>query len=487
VAIPFSSIADSVVLPTEIELANYYNNNKSDYEQEASNDVDFVVFTVIPSNEDDATTKSSITDLKADFSIFEDYNLMARRNSDNTTARFTFNTKDGLADKNWEVLFNAEEGTVIGPYESSQGVYRIAKLAVVQNRPDSVEARHILITPTQTMNLDSVNIRIEEIKAQVQAGADFGDLAQKNSDDKGSAIKGGDLDWFSEGAMVDEFNEACFTSSKGDLSVVTSQFGVHLIEVTKKSKDVRKVKIAFIDRNVEPSTETYNTYYSQAAQFAGKILNEGIAFDSLVTEQNLVKRSDSKVNADKQSIVGLPNSREMVRWMNTTDEGTVSEVFQFENSYVVAYLTKEYMKGYVLLEDIKEQISALVVKEKKAEYIAANIKGIDLATIASKNGQTVVNAQRANLANLTLQGIGYDPELVGSIFGTAVGSVSSPISGASAVYIVEVTAKDNAKNTGDFTKQKLEVKKGSTAYANGAAYKVLNTEADVKDNRSDFN
>jgi len=487
VAIPFSSVADSVVEPTESELTNYYADNKSDYEQDASKDVDFVVFTVIPSAEDDATTKSAIIDLKADFTIFEDYDLMARRNSDNTSARFTFTTKEGLADKNWEELFNAEQGTVIGPYQASQGVYRIAKLAIAQDRPDSVEARHILITPTETMNLDSVNIRIEAIKAQVQDGADFGDLAQKYSDDKGSAIKGGDLGWFSEGAMVDEFNEACFTSKRGDLSVVTSQFGVHLIEVTKTSRAVRKVKIAFIDRNVEPSTETYNTYYSEAAQFAGKILNDGIAFDSLVAQQNLVKRSDSKVTADKQSIVGLPNSREMVSWMNTTDEETVSEVFQFENSYVVAYLTKEHIKGNVPLEDIKEQISALVVKDKKAEYITAAITGADLAAIATNNGQTVVNEQRANLANLSLQGIGYEPELVGSIFGTAVGSVSSPIAGANAVYVVEVTAKDDAKTSGDFTKQKQEVKKGAAAYANGAAYKVLNTEADVKDNRSDFN
>lgn len=487
VAIPFSSVADSMVEPTESELANYYDDNKSDYEQAASKDVDFVVYTVIPSQEDDATTKSAITDLKADFTIFEDYDLMARRNSDNTSARFTFTTKEGLADKNWEELFNAEQGTVVGPYQASQGVYRIAKLVIAQNRPDSVESRHILIAPTETMSLDSVNIRIEAIKAQIQSGTDFGDLAQKNSDDKGSAIKGGDLGWFSEGAMVDEFNEACFTSKRGDLSVVTSQFGVHLIEVTKTSRAVRKVKIAFIDRNVEPSTETYNTYYSQAAQFAGKILNEGIAFDSLVAQQNLVKRSDSKVTADKQSIVGLPNSREMVRWMSTTDEETVSEVFQFENSYVVAYLTKEHIKGNVPLEDIKEQISALVVKEKKADYITAAITGDDLAAIATNNGQTVVSAQRANLANLSLQGIGYEPELVGSIFGTAVGSVSSPIAGANAVYVVQVTAKDDAKTTGDFTKQKQEVKKGAAAYANGAAYKVLNTEADVKDNRSDFN
>jgi peptidyl-prolyl cis-trans isomerase D len=486
VAIPLTSVADSVVEPTESEIKTYYTNHKANYEQDASKDVDFVVFSIVPSTEDDAATKSSIEDLKADFTIYEDYDLIARRNSDNTTARFTFATKKELQDPNWAELFTTEVGTVIGPYQASKGVYRIAKLAVAQNRPDSVEARHILIKPTQTMNLDSVQTRIDAIKAQVEAGADFGFLAQKNSDDPGSAIKGGDLGWFSEGSMVDEFNEACFTSKRGDLSAVTSQFGVHLIEVTKTSKAVRKVKVAFIDRNVEPSTETFNTYYSQAAQFAGKILNEGIAFDSLVVEQNLVKRSDSKVTTDKQSIVGLPNSREMVRWMNTAERGTVSEVFQFENSYVVAYLKKTYFEGVTPLEDIKEQISALVLKEKKAAHISANIKAANLATIAANHGQTVVNAQRANLANLSLQGIGYDPELVGSIFAINTGDISNPIEGKNAVYVIEVTAKDDAKTSGDFIQQKQEIQKGAAAYSNGAAYRVLNTEANVKDNRSDF-
>jgi len=486
VAIPLTSVADSVVEPTESEIKTYYTKHKANYEQDASKDVDFVVFSIVPSTEDDAATKLSIEDLKADFAIYEDYDLIARRNSDNTTARFTFATKKELQDPNWAELFTTEVGTVIGPYQASKGVYRIAKLAVAQNRPDSVEARHILIKPTQTMNLDSVQTRIDAIKAQVEAGADFGFLAQKNSDDPGSAIKGGDLGWFSEGAMVDEFNDACFTSKTGDLSVVTSQFGVHLIEVTKTSKAVRKVKVAFIDRNVEPSTETFNTYYSQAAQFAGKILNEGIAFDSLVVEQNLVKRSDSKVTTDKQSIVGLPNSREMVRWMNTAERGTVSEVFQFENSYVVAFLTKTYNEGITPLEDIKEQISALVLKEKKVIYISANIKAVDLATIAVNHGQTVVSAQRANLSNLSLQGIGYDPELVGSIFAINTGDISNPIEGKNAVYVIEVTAKDDAKTSGDFTQQKQEIQKGAAAYSNGAAYKVLNTEANVKDNRSDF-
>ena len=487
VVIPFTSINDADVKPTDDELEAYYSIHKAEYEQEASKDVDFVVYTVVPSVEDDAITKEEITKLVVDFEASDDYELMARRNSDNTNSRFTYNTQDELQDPNWKDLFNTTKGTVIGPYLTNPGVYRIAKLAEVAFRSDSVQARHILIKPTQTMSLDSVNTKMTALKLAIESGADFGMLAQQNSEDQGSAIKGGDLGWFQEGVMVDEFNEVCFTSKIGDLSLVTTQFGVHLIQVTKTSKSVKKAKIAYIDRTVEPSTETVNAYYSQAAQFAAKILNDGVSFDTLIVTDNLAKRSDKKVTPNKPTISGLPNSRELVRWMYTTAKvGSISEVFQFDNSYAVAYLTKEYVKGVPELEDIKEQITALVIKEKKASKISKSIKTSDLASIASANETSVVSGQKTTFANLNLEGIGYEPELVGGIFANKVGAVSSPITGRNGVYVVQVTAIDKATSQADFGVQKLNMQTQASSYANNASYNALKKAADVQDNRVDF-
>ena len=487
VVIPFTSINDADVKPTDDELESYYSIHKAEYEQEASKDVDFVVYTVVPSVEDDAITKEEITKLVVDFEASDDYELMARRNSDNTNSRFTYNTQDELQDPNWKDLFNTTKGTVIGPYLTNPGVYRIAKLAEVAFRSDSVQARHILIKPTQTMSLDSVNTKMTALKLAIESGADFGMLAQQNSEDQGSAIKGGDLGWFQEGVMVDEFNEVCFTSKIGDLSLVTTQFGVHLIQVTKTSKSVKKAKIAYIDRTVEPSTETVNAYYSQAAQFAAKILNDGVSFDTLIVTDNLAKRSDKKVTANKPTISGLSNSRELVRWMYTTAKvGSISEVFQFDNSYVVASLTKEYVKGVPELEDIKEQITALVIKEKKALKISKSIKTSDLASMASANDTSVVSGQKTTFANLNLEGIGYEPELVGGIFANKVGAVSSPITGRNGVYVVQVTAIDKATSQADFGVQKLNMQTQASSYANNASYNALKKAADVQDNRVDF-
>jgi peptidyl-prolyl cis-trans isomerase D len=85
-----------------------------------------------------------------------------------------------------------------------------------------------------------------------------------------------------------------------------------------------------------------------------------------------------------------------------------------------------------------------------------------------------------------VQGIGYEPELVGSIFGTLVNTTSAPITGKSAVYVVEVTAVDEVKPTGDFTQQKANIVRQASSAASGQSYNALKEDADVIDNRSDF-
>ena len=486
VAIPYTSVDDLDVQPTDDEIEDYYRNHDFEYQQEASKDVDFVVYTAVASEEDEAKTKFEITQLITDFENYDDYNLIVRRNSDNTNSVFNYIKEDELQDPNWKDLFNAKKGTVLGPYQASSGVYRIAKLVEIERRPDSVEARHILIKPTQTMSLDSVNIKINALKLAIESGADFSLLAKKNSEDQQSAVKGGDLGWFTEGQMVDEFNEVCFTSKRGDLSIVTTQFGVHLIEVTKYSKLVKKVKIAYIDRNVEPSTETFNLYYSKAASFAGKILNEGIPFDTLIANDNLVKRSDQKVTSNKQNISGLANSREMVRWMHTSGANSVSEVFQFDNSYVVAYITKEYLQGVSELDDVKEKIKSILIKQKKALKISESVLASDLSSIAEANSTTVINNKKAVFSNLSIEGIGYEPELVGAIFSNESGLISAPIIGKNAVYIVEITNVDKRQSDDNLSVQKSSLQKQAISYANNVSYNALKDAANIKDNRVDF-
>jgi peptidyl-prolyl cis-trans isomerase C len=87
-------------------------------------------------------------------------------------------------------------------------------------------ARHILV-PTQS--------EAESLKKQIEGGADFADLAKKHSKCP-SGRQGGELGEFGPGQMVREFDEACFKGPVGKIQgPVKTQFGFHLIEVTKRA------------------------------------------------------------------------------------------------------------------------------------------------------------------------------------------------------------------------------------------------------------
>ena len=110
--------------------------------------------------------------------------------------------------------------------------------AIYQAKPErfkvgeQVKARHILISGTTPES----RAKAEELLAQARKGADFAKLAEENSADKGSAARGGDLGFFTQGRMVPEFDKAVFAlQKKGDLSdVVQTQFGYHVIQLEER-------------------------------------------------------------------------------------------------------------------------------------------------------------------------------------------------------------------------------------------------------------
>jgi len=490
VPIYFKHIADSLVNVSESEIENYYDDHINEYQQEESRNVDYVVFTIIPSEKDDEDTKNNLDAIKESFEAYTDFEVFVKRNSDNTNAIFNFVKEDGILDTNVTSLFNDEKGTVFGPYLFAEGNYRIAKLADVQYRPDSVEARHILIAPDENKDLDSTNALIEFVKKEIELGKDFADLAQIHSVDKSSAIKGGDLGWFKEGEMVAEFNEVCFTATKGDLTIVQTQFGVHLVQVTKKSRNVKKVKIVYIDRVVEPSSETYHEYYTQAARFAGVLLNtDTTTFDDLVATENLVKRNEEKVSPSKQNISGLENSRGLIKWMRNANVGEVSEVFEFENNYVVATLTKVNLEGDISLEDVSVEIEAKVRKQKKSKMIIDEINSETfntLAELASTMRSQVQQATKASFLSSQIQNLGNEPELVGLICASEEDKISQPIVGSNAVFVAKVLSKNEARTTGDFTQQQVQISQSLKQSASVDAYNAVKENAEVVDNRNDF-
>ena len=139
-------------------------------------------------------------------------------------------------------VFTASPGTVFGPY--NEGAYfKIYKLEGINSVADSARIRHILVgvsdakqQPKRSMaqakkEADSLLVLIKDKKVS------FDSLVNNFSDDGGSKTNGGDYGWFNETAgFVEPFKNCGFTGIKGNISVVETQFGYHIIEVLDVSK-----------------------------------------------------------------------------------------------------------------------------------------------------------------------------------------------------------------------------------------------------------
>ena len=90
------------------DIERYYNDYIEDFQQKKSKDIDFVIFSVSPSSEDDLNTKSSLESLKKEFQEYEDYMLFTKRNSDNTSSKFIFTTQQEFEDPYWDELLNKD-------------------------------------------------------------------------------------------------------------------------------------------------------------------------------------------------------------------------------------------------------------------------------------------------------------------------------------------------------------------------------------------
>ncbi len=102
---------------------------------------------------------------------------------------------------------------------------------------EQARARHILLQADGEEALTAREDEAEELLNQIETGADFAELAQEHSDDPGSAQQGGDLGWAPRGVFVPAFDEAIFEMEPGEVRLVESQFGWHIIELQEAPEE----------------------------------------------------------------------------------------------------------------------------------------------------------------------------------------------------------------------------------------------------------
>ena len=451
VAKRYVSVNDSTINVTPEELKAYYEEHKNEYKQDASRDIEYVKFEVVPSEEDIKEAKDWIQETATEFKTSDDDSSFVMYNSE-TPLDETFHGADDMPMGLDSSFFYAEVGTVSEPYEEN-GSFVITKLSNTKMVPDSVKARHILLKSTQQSPDSLLKARLENMKAKIEKGASFAQIAKDSSEDVSSAIEGGDLGWFREGTMVKPFNDACFDAKVGDLVIVQSQFGYHLIEIQAQAEKVRKVQLASISRKILPSSETFNAVFNDASSF----------YSANSTPEAFKKASDTKyvaseVKVGDKNIPGMANARELVRWAFNNEKGAISEPMQFENTFVIARLTEVREEGIATMEQVEIQIELGAKKKKKAEMFKAEMTGAgSLEELATKIGGQVETAPSVQFAAYAIPGMGQEPRINGMAYNLKQGEMSIPIEGQTGVFVIQVESVTPAPETTDYTAIKTQL------------------------------
>lgn len=483
---PYKAVADSTVEVTDADIKKYYNDNKSKYEQDASRDVEFVAFRVDPSKEDFEKVLNWAQTLKPSFETTDNDTLLVNRESDvRFNARWLAKGElGGVVDS---LMFDAEKGFVYGPYLEGQ-TYRMAKLIGVKMAPDSVQARHILIKPETYGSVEKAKAVADSLKALIDGGADFAELARSSSEDPGSGAQGGDLGWFKEGQMVPTFNDACFDGKKGDLVVVTSQFGFHIINVQDQNGNTEKRAVAFIDRAVDASTKTFQIVYGEADEFARSISSIA-SFDQEVANRGLNKRIASNLKEADRTVAGLENPRALIRWAFEAEKGNVSQVFELGNTFVVGVLTNIKEEGFTAIDDIREELEAGAIKDKKAAMFMKEFEAAragDIQSIADNMNLPVEVKENVTFGSMAIQGLGREPALIGTVAGMESGDISKPIKGDQGVYVVSVDSRTELPEQSNFANNGRILNGSLSSRVDFEVYEALKEKAEVVDNRAKF-
>ena len=483
VAVNYTTIPDSTVKVSKSEISSYFNAHKENFKQEAERTIQYVTFLVEPSEEDKQMAEKWISDIKPEFS-----------NPTTDPAQFvTMNSDIPYQDQNLkqedvrlalkDFVANGKQGDVYGPYLEDD-TYKLSRLVSVKQMPDSVKARHILI---QEQNPVQANSIADSLMNLIEKGADFGDLARKNSKDTGSAINGGDLNWFKEGAMVKPFNDASLNAKKGDVVKVETQFGVHIIQVQEVGQLVTKYNIATLGREIKYSSKTYQQVYSAANKFAASN-NTPSKFKEGFKTENLTPRFATLRAADRD-VVGLEGSRRLVQWAFEAKVNDMSPtIYEFGNQFVIALVTEAVKEGYQDVEDseVASSIKSILARDKKAEIIKKRfeenkVSSQSLSSLAQKMDSRVQSATNINFASFQVPGVGMEPALIAVASLSDVDKMSVPVQGNLGVYVVKVTSEQLGEK-GDVESAKAQLENMST----NKAYRLapsIKEKAVIKDDR----
>ena len=484
VMVPYGYQTDSTITVSESEIKNYYKSHKDMYRQQASRDIEYVVFEVVPSDEDIAATNEQILDLYDEFASTsrEDMKSFLLRNSDRPYSEYYYRTGElntVSPDVN-NFVFN--DGKGVSKVFTKDNTFYVARVMDSRMVPDSVFVKHILLQGEQEALADS-------LAGVLRSGREtFANVAAMYSADQNPNVaERGDIGWMTQTYMIPGM-ESVMTAPLNRIFIIDTQYGKHIVKVTDRTEPLLKKQVAILEKESIASKETFNRYYSQANNIAAKSAGKYENFRKAVEEEGLYAHPVNRMLESSNRLGAIDDTKEVTRWAFDAKKGKVSDIITVNNNYFFVVALKDIHKeGYATVSEVTPGIRNILYREKlgvkKAAEVAEKIKGLDnLQAIADALGTTVSTKEGIAFSSLTSQGL--DPKFIGAVSVAEEGKICGPLAGNIGVYVYKVTGHDTGAF---FTEDDARARESQISqYSLQMLVPVMMQDADVKDNRARF-
>ncbi|WP_341834058.1 SurA N-terminal domain-containing protein [Chitinophaga pollutisoli] len=490
VQVPYATIADSTIKPTDSELNKFIADNKAMFEVPEGRKIEYVSFDVIPTAADSAAAFAEIQKLKAEMDTTPDVTQFVKLNSE-------YNQYDGYVSRsaiqvpNKDSIIDLPKGASFGPYiDGNMLVY--AKMLDRKNMADTVKIRQVLIFAQQ--GSDSIAKRqADSVEAVVRGGGDIAAIASAISQDPAAKENGGEVTLAPHTDVPAELAEVktfAFEGATGAVKTVKLPIGYAVVKITEQKNIGPALKIAYLGKRVDASSASSNDMLTAANEFAAANTNR-TAFDKTVQEKGLNKRIAENIQPMDFVLPGLGSSREIVSWAYSAGKNEVSRVFSLEDRFVIAVLTSIREKGTAPLDEVRPTVEAEVRKLKKAEQIIAKLgTPANLDAAAKATNQPVLTAEGVNFSSSYAPALNFEPRVIGAAFNKAWGTnkVSAPIQGQAGVFVIQVNNYTTADVPAlDYAQQSQAFEGGIQQLIQQQLFQsVLKKNSSVKDNRAEF-
>ena len=501
----FASVDDNTIELTDKDYKQYYDKHKNNFKViESTRDVEYVRFSIHPSQEDIQMINDSV------ISTYEMFQTI----SNDEIPGFITSVSDAYYDSSFykkedllelypdSIISNIKVGSYISPFQNSSN-WVMGKLTSVQARPDSIRFSSILILNERagghiqrapaiaTALKDSV---FELVKADPNS---FEANVVNFSDDPEAQNNFGDNGWILDGQFDPNLNTKVINAPVGGIFVqeIPNEMGYWIIKVTDKTTPITKYQLANIIMEIRASDQTVNQIRDAANSFLGEAVDMA-AFTEVAQKQNLNIRSSQNLTQIDYQLNGTPFAREIVRWVFSKDtkKGDVAaEVFELPDMFLVVGVKDIKDKGIMSLDQVRPGIENYVRIEKKAEELMKKAEEAikankDINSIASKLGTEVEDAQGISFIDPYFVQAGPEMRVIGALAGAKDKGVQKPIKGFNGVYIVSIdnmTEKAN-KEEAALIQQSFDMKSMQKTSQLRLPLQVLLEKAKIDNNFSFF-